>query len=115
MRVNCFDVVSMVVDEATRQFEPLWEVNEEKHKILEQYCSALDELAEEFDGESFEVDVDDIKMTISITMECADMTIKSSSHKFYALVQRASALQFFVSEEGLLGVRFIFPSIWDKI
>lgn len=115
MKVKCFDIVSMVTEEATSQFAPLWKVNTEKQKVLEQYCEALDELAEEFDGESFEVDVDDIKMTIAITMECEDMTIESSSHKFYALAQRAIALQFFASDDDLLGVRFTFPSIWDKV
>ena len=34
--VKCFDVVSMVVDEANSQFAPLWKPNEEKYKILKQ-------------------------------------------------------------------------------
>ncbi len=113
--MKCFDIVSMVTKEATSQFAPLWKVNAEKQKILGQYCEVLDELAEEFNGESFEVDVDDIKMTIAITMECEDMTFESSSHNFYVLAQRAITLQFFASEDGLLGVKFTFPSIWDKV
>lgn len=112
--VKCFDAVSMVVDEATSQFAPLWRINEERYRILEQYCNALDSLAEEFDGESFSVEVDDISMTITITMECPEMTIESQNHKFYSLAQRAMTFGFSISDSGLLCVKFVFQSIWEK-
>lgn len=112
--VKCFDVVSMVVDEATKQFAPIWSVNDEKLRILEQYCGVLDSLAEEFDGESFDVEVDDISMTISIQMECQDITIESKKHKYYSLAQRAIAFGFSTTDNGLLNVKFVFPSIWEK-
>ena len=112
--VNCFDVVSMVVDEATAQFAPLWDINKEKYRILKQYCGVIDSLAEEFNGESFDVDVDDIAMTITIKMECHDVTIESQNHKYYSLAQRALAFGFSVSEDGLLCMKFVFPSVWDK-
>lgn len=113
--VNCFDVVSTVVDEATKQFAPLWEPDKENIKILEQYCSVIDSLANEFDGESFDVTVDDIAMTITIILECDDITIKSKNHKFYSLVQRSMSLGFAVSEDGKLNVKFVFPSVWKKV
>lgn len=113
--IKCFDVVSMVVDEAATRFAPLWKINEEKYRILEQYCNVLDSLAEEFDGESFDVEVDEIAMTITITMECAEITILSQNHKYYSLAQNTVAFGFSVSEEGLLCAKFTFPSVWDKI
>ena len=113
--VNCFDVVSMVVEEATKQFSPLWKLDKESNRILEQYCSVIDSLAEEFSGESFDVTVDDIAMTITIVMECEDMTIDSKTHKFYSLAKRSKALGFSVSENGNLNVKFIFPSVWTRV
>lgn len=112
--VNCFDVVSMVVEEATKQFAPLWKLDKECNRILEQYCSVIDSLAEEFGGESFDVTVDDIAMTITIVMECEDITIESKTHKFYSLAQRSKALGFSVSEDGNLNVKFVFPSVWKN-
>lgn len=113
--VSCFDVVSMVVEEATKQFEPLWKLNKESNKILEQYCSVIDSLAEEFGGESYDVSVDDIAMTITIIMECEDITIESKTHKFYSLAQRSKALGFSISENGNLNMKFVFPSVWTKV
>lgn len=113
--VKCFDIVSMVIDEATSQFAPFWKIDEEKYRILEQYCNTLDHLAEEFDGESFDIEVDDVAMTITITMECNEITIESKNHKYYNIAQCAMAFGFSVSEDGLLCVKFVFPSVWSKV
>ena len=112
--IKCFDVVSMVADEATKQFSPLWVLDKEKYDILKQYCGSLDVLAKEFESESFEAEVDDIEMTISITMECPDIVIYTAKHIFCELVERTVRFGFSVSENGDLNVKFVFPSVWDK-
>lgn len=112
--VKCIDVVSMVVEEATKQFSPLWTVNKDNYSILEQYCSVIDSLAEEFDCEAFDVSVDDIRMTIAISLECNDIVIDSSTHIFYSLVQRSKSIGFSVSEDGNLNITFVFPSVWER-
>lgn len=113
--VKCFDIVSMVVEEATNRFSPLWEINKERYDILRQYCDVLDSLVTEFNGESFEVEVDDINMTIAITMECNEITIESKNHMYYSLAQRTTSFGFSVSDDGLLCAKFVFPSIWEKV
>lgn len=112
--VKCFDVVSMVVDEANERFHPLWKIDKEKYRILKQYCGVMDSLSEEFGGESFEVEVDEVAMTISISLACQDMTIEQKNHKYYSLAQRAVSFGFSRTEDGLLNATFVFPSVWDK-
>ena len=112
--VKCFDAASMVVEEATSQFKPIWKIDKEKYRILEQYCDAIDEISDEFNGISYDVEVDDIAMTISIVLECQDILIQQKSHIFFSLTQRTNAIGFSVSENGNLNVKFIFPSVWNK-
>lgn len=112
--VKCFDVVSMVVEEATKQFAPIWKLNKEKYDILKQYCQVIDDLSDEFDGISYEVNVDDIALTIAITLECQDVVIEKQSHKYYELIQRTNTFGFSVSEDGNLNVNFVFPSVWER-
>ena len=112
--VKCFDAFSMVVDEATSQFAPIWKENKENKRVLAQYCEAIDSMLDEFGGESFEVDVDDVKMTITVKLECRDMTLETQKHKYYDLAQRALSFGFSVSESGNLVVEFVFPSIWER-
>lgn len=113
--LKCFNVASLVIDEATEQFSPLWKVDKEKLTIFNQYCTVIDELVNEFGGLELTVDVDDIKLTISIEVVCEDITIQESKHRFYDLAERAIELSFMKSEDGDVVVRFVFPSIWERV
>lgn len=112
--VKCFDAVEMVVEEANKQFAPIWKMNKERYKILKQYCDVIDSLSSEYNGESYEVEIDDIAMTVAITMDCDDMIVDQQNHKFTTLAQRTVSIGFSVSEEGKLAVKFVFPSLWER-
>lgn len=112
--VKCFDVVTMVTDEATAQFGPSFRENKERKQILELYCGVMDKLAEEFGGESFEVEVDEIKMTIAVRMECEDIIIQSHDHLFYKLAMHALSVRFSHVNSNAMAIEFVFPSIWEK-
>lgn len=114
INIRCFDVASPVVKEATKQFGSLWELNPESYDIFKQYCSAIDAMAEEFGGESFEVEVDDTKMTVSISLECFDMQLYNTKHNFYQLTERALKFNFYSSKDNNLVVKFTFPSLWER-
>lgn len=113
--IKCFDVMSMVIDEANDRFAPLWKVNNEKYDILKQYCEYIDKLANDFDGLSFDVEVDEIQMIIKITLECLDIVIEEPTHYFYELAKRTNEFRFSVSEDGNLNISFVFPSIWERV
>ena len=88
---NCFDVVQMVTDEASAQFAPLFCENKEAKAILHQYCDAIDVLAREFDGVTFEASVHDENMEVSVTFECPDIVIRTQKHRFYDLVEPSAS------------------------
>ena len=111
--IKCEDVVSMVVEEATAQFAPLWKRKEEDYNIIKQYSKALDNMASEFGGVAFEVDVDEIKMTVSISLECEEMIVHAKNHEFYQLAQRAVSFGFSTAGENII-VNFVFPSLWER-
>lgn len=113
-KVKCFDVVKMVTDEATEQFAPIWNLNKAKEDVLKQYCSVIDKLAIDFDGNSFDVEVDEVTMAISITLECGDITITEKNDPFYELIKRTISVGFSVSDNEMLNVKFVFPSVWDR-
>lgn len=118
--VKCFDAVTMVTDESTKRFAPIWVEDSEKKDILKNYCEAIDELAEEFDGETFDVEVDEIDMTISIKLECASsVMVDSQHHKLVQLANRSVRFGFSgaTTESGnkCLSIEFVFPSIWERV
>lgn len=112
--VKCFDAVKMVVDEANKQFAPIWKMNEERFEILQQYCGVIDKLSSECEGESYEVEIDDIAMTVAITMDCSDMIVDYNRHDFLSLAERTVSIGFSVSDENRLAIKFVFPSLWER-
>lgn len=113
--IKCYDVASMIIDEANERFKPLWKINDERLDMFKQYCAAIDSLIEEFEAESLDVEVDEITLETTIIMECDEIIIESTNHIFYELAERAVRYGFSVSEDGSLAVKFVFPTLWDKV
>ncbi len=111
--ITCYDAVSMVTDEATAQFGSLWKVNKSRQNELKRSCGLIDSLAGECGGISYEVDVDDITMEISVAMECDELVINDKSSAFYELLVRIKGLKFCSTDENLC-IKLVFGSIWDK-
>lgn len=113
--IKCFDAVEALVAEANKQFAPIWKLDEENYEILEQYCDVIDELSAKSNGESYEVEIDDITMTIAITMDCSDILINNKeNNQLLTIAQHAVSISFSASDEGLLLVKFVFPSLWKR-
>lgn len=113
--IKCFDVINMVVEEANNRFSPLWKINNDKLSVLKQYSEAIDKLSKEFSGVSFDVEVDEISMEITIALECDEIIIEDEKHLFYELAKRTVRYSFSVSEDKNLLVKFVFPSVWEKV
>lgn len=113
--INCFDIVSEIIDEASSQFGSMWSVSREKLDILKQYCSVLDNIAKESNGESFEVEVNDITMEISISLECNDIIIRNVDGVYADLFQRAVFIEFYTTSNGNVVMKLKFPSVWEKV
>lgn len=114
MVVECFDAVKMVVEEADRQFGVRWRINKKYYDILKQYCEFIDVLTKEHNGVAYEVEVDDIEMTISIGIECAELMVSKSINLLCELAKRTVSFGFTPSDDGNILVKFIFPSIWER-
>lgn len=113
--MKCFNVAFLVINEATKQFSPLWEIDNEKLDVLKQYCTVIDSIVKEFGGSELTVDVDDIKLTVSVEVVCDDITIQENNHSFYDLVERAISVSFKQSDDEGVAVKFVFPSVWNRV
>lgn len=111
--LKCFDVAKMVIDEATSQFGVLWRVNDDKLRKFNSNCELIDELSDESHGVSYDVDINDETMDISVTLECEDLIADSKDHVIYRLMNGTKSINMF-AHEGNLCIKFKFGSIWDK-
>lgn len=115
--VKTFDSTKMVLDEASERFARYgYKPNEQNIDILRDYCEAIDEILAEFNGESFEVEVDEESMNIYMTLECGEIVIETPEHKLYKLMDRALGVSFAAAKDcDHVMVKFTFPSLWEKV
>lgn len=109
-----FEAEYLSDDEASAQFAPLFCGNKEAKTILHQYCDAIDMLAREFDGVTFEASVHDESTEVSVKFERPDIVIRTQTHRFDDLVERSNAVRFSHGEGDTAAVEFVFPGIWNR-
>lgn len=112
-KVKCFEVVSMLVKEATKRFSLLWQENNQKLSFLRECCFAIDKLAEKFNGNSYDVEINETSMEISVCLEC-DSAIITQKYLLYNLTEHTTTFDVSPTDSNKCNVKFVFPSIWDK-
>lgn len=112
--IKVYDIVEMVIDEATEQFGGHWFVTKQRRSDLQTDCALIDRLASEFDCESTEADIDDETMKLRVSIVCPDMVMEyGRTHPFFTLIQHAESFSFSAVEDSIR-VDFVFAGLWEK-
>lgn len=114
-KIKCFDVASEIIEEATKQFSPVWKLNNDNYKIFEKYCNTIDKIIESISAISFGVSVDDISMFVTLSVECVTINSESNNDYLSKLIKAASKVKFEATKDGDLMISFVFPPLWDHI
>ena len=112
--VKCYDVVKMVLDEATEQFGSLMRESKEERTMIENYCPIIDELSEKFGGVSYEVEVDDKTLEITVSLVCEEFETDAVSSRFCELSNHAKKINFSSENGEMIKIEFVFEGIWQK-
>lgn len=112
--VRCYDVVKMVLDEATEQFGSLMRENEEERTMIENCCSIIDELSVKFGGVSYEAGVEDKTLEIIISLVCEEFETDAVSSGFCELFNHTKKIKFSSENDEMIKIEFIFEGIWQK-
>ena len=113
MEFKSYNVVSEVLDEASKRFSPLFKQNDDKRKGIQKICEMIDNIVEPFDGESFDIEVDEENKNICMSLECHDVTIDSKTHPLYGVIGCSCSFQVSHKDSDTMILQFTFPSIWD--
>lgn len=112
--IKTYDIVEMVVDEATEQFGNNWVVPKNKRIGLQSDCKLIDRISSEFDCESIEADIDDETMKIKISLISPDIVLEyGRTHPFFALIQHTESFSFSAIGDNIR-VDFVFAGLWEK-
>lgn len=112
--INTYDIVEMVIDEASEQFGSRWFISKTSKKNIKADCELIERLASDFDCESVEADVDAETMKLTVSVVCPDMVLEyGRTHPFFTLIQYTESFGFSAVEDSLK-INFVFSSLWEK-
>lgn len=110
--IRCYDAVEMIIDEATKQFSPVFKEDSEKKKKLERYCEWIGFTAEESGGEAYAIEVDDTTMDITVSLTCKEIETAAESSVFYMLLSKTKSFKIEDIDDMHIKISFVFDGIW---
>ena len=112
--IKVYDIVEMVIDEATEQFGNRWVVPKKNRVSLQADCTLIDRLVSEFNCESAEADIDDETLKIKVSIVCPDIVLEyGRTHPFFTLIQHTESFGFSAVEDSIR-VDFVFAGLWEN-
>ena len=114
--IKCFDVATLVTDEATKQFGSLVFEDASKKAKLEEFCEILDDVLLRFDGMSMKVSVDDETTEITVAVICDSFEVDDSKDKFHELFRRSNLVLLQADEDSdeMIQISFLMDGIWSR-
>lgn len=112
MIFKTFDIANTVIEEASTRFKPLFGLNEQKLKAFEEHCSVVDSFIQATDAKTLTVDVDEIKMTVTLIFELDEISVEAGN----TLLQLTEKVERICvrPKNNELELTLLFKSLWDK-
>lgn len=112
--VKCFDVVNMVVQDASDEFGEKWSINHEALKTIERRCDKIESIMKDFNGDMFEASVDEYTHDITLSFAISHFIPKTQTD-YRMMILLLSSDEMKVSGWGRELIRFdiIVPGVWD--
>ena len=83
--------------------------------VLTQYCSVIDMIIKEFDGETLEFSVNDISMQVTAKIGIDELVVDSQERSVITdLLSRAISFRLEAGEDSPLLLTIVFPSLWGR-
>ena len=115
LKFSSFDVAQMVFDDANERFAPPFVMKEDRMEIFRQYCSVVDMILKEFNGETLEISMDESSMQITVRIGIDSLIVDRPERSL--IMELLSGAESFAIEKGddsPLLLTLVFPSLWER-
>lgn len=111
---RCSETIIGLINEATEQFGELASLNKERYESLNDICDVIDNLIDETDCKSVEVDVDEKSGQVTITIICDEVVLgQGGCAGFCGMVQLLSSFSFSKEDDNSIRIALIIDDMWE--
>ena len=115
LKFSSFDVAQMVFDDANERFAPSFVLQEDRLETFRQYCSVIDMILKEFNGETLEISVDEISMQVTVRIGIDSLIVDRPERSLIMeLLSRAVSFAMEGGDDSPLLLTLVFPSLWGR-
>lgn len=113
--IKCYDIATLVTNEATEQFGSSVHEDPLKKARLQSFCNTLDDAISRFGGTSMKVEVDDVTMDITITAIFDTFEVDDPRDSFHDLFRRSKRVTIQPDEDSddMIQIAFLMDGIWN--
>lgn len=115
--IKTFDIVNTVVRSKADDLAETHKINEENLVILMEYCGIIDNIVEECFGDQITADIvtDSNWVFIEIVLASFVYESKFKPRAYLSLIERSISIDFDSVSPDKISMKFIFPTVFDKI
>lgn len=115
--MKTFDIVNAVVRAKADDLAETHKVNEESLDILREYCGVIDNIVEECFGDQITADIvtDSNLVFIEIVLASFVYETKFKPRAYLSLIEQAIRVDFDRVEPDNISMKFILPTVFDKV
>lgn len=113
-KIKCYDVLSGITDVETERIYPLFVEDPEAKAGLKEIGDMFDKLADDFDGISYDIEIEDVTGSIMVSFTCSTFPVQRTK-EFCELARRSNGISFSKADtDDVVRMDFIFDGIWKR-
>lgn len=114
MVISCRDTLSVIINEATNEFGEEFIVDINKLHDLNNIAEDIDGIIKEFDGHSYDIEIDKNDMNIVISFTCHEIIAEDNACILYDLIDKSVGFSVSKYEKDDVQFTLRFPEIWKN-
>ena len=116
MRFKSFDIVNIVLSKTNEWLGKDFKIVNDKVKVLEQYCSAIDKIIDRNHGDEISCDVNEETLAVLIEFVIEQLSVDDPKNDMFTQLVARSAMFSISNDDGEhIRVSFVFPSLWEHV
>lgn len=107
-----FDIVNGFITNYDAVLDCSVSIDNEKLDILREYCGVIDEILAYYGGRCVNVSIDKETNFVVLSINVDAFSANRFNQSYFDIIERSISVTVFSVDNGMVGIRFEFPSVF---